>query len=320
MGTASALLILALTTFNAVRYVSTLLPVGLLLLVYVSSGFTYFTKYWLQKNCILKGGGLDQARFPVKILGLGLLSLLAGVLLNGKVINSVIFPNRLLPASILQQIFIFDVILVVIGIAFLLFSRQLSVFVQKKKELLCQRKEYLMLFLEKITATGQGTKYLAVFSVLLLFLSVPAQYPAGIRQQMQSVAAGEDFLSGQKPVSMADSYPQLRQYLQRDKEVLAREYTWIMAFTEVQLDNIHQIWSLPPFKDPTKKTEENLENLDVILVSYWLESDRPGLGMQSYPRYIFHLEPFLENSASGAAENRSEKKIDNYGSIYVKES
>ncbi len=307
LGTSSALLILALTTFNAVRYVSTLLPVGLLLLVHVFSGFTIFARYWLNK----KAAGKTE----IKIVSIGVISLLTGLLVNGKVVNAVIFPQRILPAAILRQIFIMDVFLIILGIAFLLFFKKISFFIGQKKELLFQQKEQIMIFLEKITADGQGTKYLVLLSVLLLFLTI--QYPVGVMQQAQSVFAGEDFLSGQKPISMVDAYPELRTYLHEDTKVLAREYTWIMAFTDVRLENINQIWSIPPFKDQTKKTEKYLENLDVILVSYWLESDRPGIGMQTYPRYIFHVQPFVEKAT---AENWAEKKIENYGRVYTKDA
>lgn len=328
VGTAIALLILSLTTFNAVRYVSTLLPIGLLLLMNIISGFTIFTKNRLDKRAVGAIEGTDiktenkkNTKTKIKIISVGIISLLTGLFLNGKVINALIFPHRILPEPVLQQIFILDTFLIAGGMVLLFFFKKISVFVQKKKESLYQQKERIALFLEKIAADGQGTKYLVLLSVLLLFLTI--QYPSGTLQQVQSVISGEDFLSGQKPVSMVDSYPELRQYLHEDTAVLAREYTWVMAFTDVKLNNIHQIWSIPPFNASLQPTEEKLKNLDVVLVSYWLESDRPGLGMQTYPRYVFHVRPFLEKAISegvGETEKWSEKKMESYGRVYVKKS
>ena len=122
-------------------------------------------------------------------------------------------------------------------------------------------------------------------------------------------------MSGQVPVSLADSYPELQKHLHADTKVLAREYTWLMAFTDVHRDNIYQIWSLPPVADPSGKTEEKLRSLDVILVSNLLESARPLTGTQTYPRYVFHLQPFIEKARG---EGWTEEKIDGYGTIYLK--
>ncbi len=314
IGTSCALIVLALTNFNAARYVATLLPVGFLLLIHTSSGFSIVTKYWANQL------GLRAEKYRIenvkkvdfRIIGSGILLILLGLAADEQVIHQIVLQNQELPMFILRQIEIARMSFIVIGAILLLFNKKINFYREKIKGLIQDRPERLSLILQK--ADLNGTKYLVVTSAILLLLTV--HYPFGIAQQFQSVFQGKAFLSGLEPVSLADAYPELQKHLNANTAVLTREYTWVMAFTEVKLDNVYQIWSLPPFPDLSGETEKKLRGLDAIFVSFWLESARPNPGTQTYPRYIFHLKPFLEKARR---EGWKEEKIRGYGTIYLKE-
>ena len=310
-GTSSAIVVLALTTFNHSRYVVTLLPIGFMVLVHTAGGFSTFAQYWINKIAVTALPG-NPTKNKIKIMLSGTIFIILGLIANGRIINKIILPYKELPLSILRQIMIMDLFFIVLGVSFILFSKNISAYLQRKKELIQSHPDQITAVLK--TMAVNGTSYLIIVSVVLLLLTV--QYPSGTVNQIKAVFNGEAFLSGQEPISMVDVYPQLQKHLPENSKVLAREYTWVMAFTDVKLDNIYQIWSIPPVADPSGKTEEKLRSMDLILVSSLLQSDRPNIGTQTYPRYIFHIKPFLEKTRR---EGWTEEKIAGYGTIYRKD-
>lgn len=313
IGTGMALLVLALTTFNSIRYVSTLLPVWFLIIPFIPQGFNIFVGYCMQKINFpgKKDPAKDFQKIKIKIIIIGILLVIIGLLARGPALNKIISPNKEFPSYLLQQILIMDLMLVAGGITLILFVKKISVYIYEKREKIVMNRPSIILQSEK--AVKRSTPYLITFSIILLLLTV--QYPLGAVNQIKAIIGRDAFLSGQDPVSMVQAYPELHQYLHENTKVLANEYTWIMAFSDVELGNVYQIWSIPPFNDSSGQTQEKLKDLDVILISKTLESDRPNIGTQTYPRYIFHIKPFLEKALS---EGWTEIKIDGYGSAYIK--
>ncbi len=164
-----------------------------------------------------------------------------------------------------------------------------------------------------IPSAVKSTRFIIVVSSILLLLTV--QYPFGKISQIEAVLEHKAFFSGKKPISMVNAYPELLGSLNENTKVLALENQWIISFTNVDLDNIHQVWSLPPFPDPSGETEKMLSNLDVILVSNKWKTERATLPTQSYLRYILHVKPFLEKAVN---EGWTVKDVEDYGKIYQK--
>lgn len=311
IGMSCAIIVLALTTFNSIRYVSTLLPIGFLMLIHIPYGFSIISKHWIHR--ITSEADKDQLgyinKIKIKVIIMGIIFIIIGLLENKHTINKLILPNTELPIPILKQIQIMGLLFIITGIIFLLFFRKISVNISQRRENIKRNPKPMLFLSEKVVE--KGTSYIVVASVILLLLSV--QYPSGTAKQIKTVITGDAFLSDQEPVSMINVYPEIIKYINNNTTVLSNEYAWVMAFTDAKLDNIYQIWSLPPFNDSSWKTEEKLNNVDIIMVSKTLESDRSNIGTQTYPRYIFHIKPFL---AKALSEGWEEIKIENYGTIY----
>lgn len=319
IGTASALGVLTLTTFNHSRYLVTLLPIAFLMLIYTPSGFSIVTQYWIKKRMrntekinTGKKSTEQNHNFNFKMIGIGLLSILLGIFATPHLINNIILPQKELPSFILRQIFLIDILLIMIGIIVIIFNKKIKIHLKKTNTKIKDKQEHILTKTQKISQ--RGIPFVVLLSTLLLISTI--QYPSGTVNQFKAISQNQAFLSGQEPMSMVDAYPQLTKYLQENSKVLARENTWIMAFTNVKLENIYQIWGLPPFIDPSGETEKKLSRLDIILVSSQLESDKPSLGTESYPRYIYHIKPFLENKSK--SKEWTSDTIENYGEIYQK--
>lgn len=158
------------------------------------------------------------------------------------------------------------------------------------------------------------TKVLVVMNAVLILLT--AQYPFGKTiDQIEAIYENKGFLSEAYPISMADAHQELLKSIHENTKVLALENYWIIAFTNVPLDNIYSLWSLPPFADSSGEIEKKLGNLDVIWVSPDLTREEAGIGTQSYLRYLLHIKPFLEQ---GSAEKWTVQTVEHYGEIYQK--
>lgn len=321
IGTSAAVLIFALTQFNSARYVAILMPVGLLLLLHAAGGFSLAARYWIKKigpsteeqQAGNWPGAESAEKVNVVILGLGLLFLLLGLIINEQVIHKIVLPNQELPSFIARQIRFAAILFLAVGASLSLFNKKIHFYLQRIKKLVRAHPERISLWLQKVELKGAAC--LVIVSAILLLSTI--HYPLGNQAQLQSVIAGDNFLAGQEPVSLADSYFQLQPYLNANTTVLTREYTWVMAFTNVKWENIYQIFSLPPFNGSREEIEEKLKNLDVIMVSYKLESNHPLIATQTYPRYVFHIKPFVEKARG---EGWTEEKVAGYGTVYRKDN
>ncbi len=171
----------------------------------------------------------------------------------------------------------------------------------------------LFSMVSSIPAAVKSTRLLVVASSIFLILT--AQYPFGKISQIEAVLGHKAFFSGKQPVSMANAHQELLESLHGNPKVLALEDQWITSFTDIGLDNIHQVLGLPPFPDPSGETEKMLSNLDVILVSNKWKTERATLPTQTYLRYILHVKPFLEKAVN---EGWTVKDVEGYGKVYQK--
>jgi len=140
-----------------------------------------------------------------------------------------------------------------------------------------------------------------------------AAYPEGRSAQVKAVLSNKGILSGAKPVSMVDARSKLLKSLNKDSYVLAMEDVWIKAFTDVDLDRIYSVYSLPPFPDQSGDAEKKLEGLDVVWVNYQWPKPVPAMSTQPFLRYRLHIEPFLEKAL---ARGWTKEDVKGYGTIY----
>jgi len=297
-GTLAVFGSLVLTAFTP-RYVAVLLPVALLLLCHAGLGFYHMARYSV------------YSASKSLIVIFGMLSISIGIIANKWTIAALLSPNQNLRFAVQLQIWVFDVILVALGILMIILRNNIVTFLQRKISFV-SRQDAALKSLKNFSRNL--TKFLVVASIVLLLVN--AHYPLGTIKQIEAVIENKAFLSGGHPVSMVDSHKELLRSINKDSKILALEHLWIEGFTNVNLDNIHEIWSMPPFHDDTGKTEKMLSELDVIWVSSAWEAEKASIGTQSHLRYKLHVMPFLEKET--AKGTWSLKTVDSYGKIYQK--
>jgi len=164
---------------------------------------------------------------------------------------------------------------------------------------------------EAIAAPRYITCIVVLLSALMVFAS--AYYPSGGFRQVEAVLKNQGLLKKDEAVSMASAYPQLLQSIDRDSRVLALEDQWIKGFTDTDLDNIYNVFGLPPFADTTGKTEEMLKGFDMIWVSSAFSEKQVAVSTSYYLRYQLHVEPFLKKVLTKGWDI---EEVDRYGKIY----
>ena len=252
-------------------------------------------------------------KMKVFIILSGLILIVAGLVFNERVINSLVLPNTGLKGSYSLQIIIFDGLLIAVGVLLIMFRKRIASFLQGSAEKISSRKDSLLGSLRKKVPTY--TRYLVIASIISLILKAP--FPLGKAHHLESVLEHKEFLSGADPVSMANANKEIFKHLDNmgeDSTILALEHNWFQAFTDVDLDTIHQIWSLPPFTNSSQEIERELCELDVIFVSPKLSTAEPSIATQAYLRYLLHIKPIVEDNV--CAKKIVRKQIKEYGEVY----
>ncbi|MEK6969507.1 MAG: hypothetical protein AABW48_03700 [Nanoarchaeota archaeon] len=313
LGVATAFAVFTLTIFF-IRYIATLLPIMLLILCHVAVGMSCI-KLYLNK-LILKFKSLHSSKNNSKakrvLIFLGGVCVILGLITNEWFLASLILPYKDFSFGIRLQIWAFNISLVVLGSFIIFFQKKILNFVGKKIVKIKNKSEgYSLKKIRKITTL------LVVISVILLLITAP--FPLGKINQIKAVFNNEAFLSEAqptRPVSMVSNYQEITSFLNKNTKVLALEHNWLQAYTEVKLNNIYEVWSLPPFIDRSGEVNKTLCGLDVILISSLWSTEAPNLGCQRYLRYLLHVKPFLENSECG--KQFQKKEIKGYGAAYIK--
>ncbi len=296
LGTLAVVGALALSSFN-IRYVATLLPIGFLIVCHIGQGAYYCKDIFFKKDSRRKRSFMLFASFLI----------LMGIIANGKVISSVFLPYSYeeMRFSLQLQIWIFQCFMILLGILLLVFKTSVLTWLDQKDKL-----ESETLIVEKKSMTWR--RVMVLLSTVLLFVTI--SYPLTITGQAAAVLDNEDILSGADRLGMVNAYPALSSGIDKNTKILTLENHWVQAFTTADLDNVYQVWGLPPFEDQSGKTEEKLSSLDLILVSSAWEEEKASLSTQSYLRYLLHVKPFLE----AHSDEWDIQTIDGYGKMYVR--
>ncbi len=263
LGAFSMVGVMLLTSFN-LRYIIIILPVGLLVVANIDKGMIFVREkisLMTEKNGLILGGIL----------------IFTGVLtmepfLPEVIIQKLTFRYRL-------EIRILNVIFIAVGI-FLIFSKE------KIKKIV---------FHDFWTKNACRVRNMVIVASSVACLTL-TPYAHGKIQQIKSVLYGKPLmLKPQRDFSMIAFNEKLQNSLSENPHVLALEFHWILAFTDVAIERVHQVISLPPFEDKSGKTEKFLNKMDVIWVSEgWEKPDRQPTSSQKYLRFILHVEPFLK--------------------------
>jgi len=282
-GTLAVIGALLLTSFNH-RYIMTLLPVGLLVVAHMDKGFQLANEKTLS--------ALVSRHHRM----LGALFVIAGILTNERFLPDVIV--RKLTPSYLAEFWLLNILFAGLG-GLLIFRKQLV--------------------LQLLARDFWSRKSRGARNVVILVSSVcvlgSASYPCGWSEQMRAVFNGEPLLSEAKDASpsMVASRKELFRSVNRRTRVLAYEHTWLLAYADVDLNNVYQMHSLPPFEDPSGKTGRFLDSMDVIWVSSNFSAAAHTFGFSKYLRYRYHVQPFLEQALK---RGWTVEHVKHFGSIY----
>jgi len=292
VGMSAAVVSLSLTMF-ALRYVVTLLPIGLLMVVHVWPGLSSLTKSILEKGAGRNSASTVTARSREERIGVicGASLVLVGIICNEWILVRIFSSDGMLVLSTRMTIWFLEGLLITGGVA-----------------LIRYRHAFGAMLMSKDFRVANAIVLISAGCVLLT-----AAFPHGKTAQLRAVLKNQAFLSGAEPVSMVAAHQQLLANLSEKTSVLALEDTWIKAFAKVDLNKVVNVFSLPPFPDPSGNTEQMLEGLDVIGVSINWADEKPSIGMQTFVRYRLHVEPFLETAT---ARGWSVEVIDGYGKLY----
>jgi hypothetical protein len=119
-----------------------------------------------------------------------------------------------------------------------------------------------------------------------------AGFPHGRLAQIKAVWSGQPLLQADEPSAVA-TYREVLRAVGTHTRIMGFQDHYINGFTDVNLDNTADIFSLPPYPDPSGKTESQLRRLDQIWVGGETEL-ATDVAPQSYARYRLRVEPFLK--------------------------
>jgi len=135
-------------------------------------------------------------------------------------------------------------------------------------------------------------------------------------KQFNAVLSGVPlFTDYEKEVSMNLAYKELFSTISPKSRILSKEHHFLMAFSDVPLDHIYQIWSLPPYKEHSEKIVRLFENINIIWVNdNWIK-ENASMATQTYIRYLYYVKPFLDKAVK---RGWKEKTIKHFGKVYIK--
>jgi len=287
LGTVSILAVLLLTSFNN-RYVMLLFPVALFIIAHFDKGFQ------LIRNDLTNI--IDRKNYFI-----GMILLLIGIFTMEWALPVIIKEKMNNSHSI--QFLILNCFFISFGLITII-----------NKTLIIRTLKFI--FHKKLSYIFH--KGIILASIVFLFC-FPI-YRTGIKDQLSSVFKLKPVLSGYENgnYSLMKNYDQLLNSVNKKTKILALEHQWLLAFTNIPLENIYQMHSLPPFKNNKENVKKLLNKMDVIWVSNELfdEEYQPKI-VQQHLRYTLHLKPFLET-----AVEKGEwfiKEIPQFGKIYQRQ-
>ncbi|MDD2751983.1 MAG: hypothetical protein PHN59_02515 [Candidatus Omnitrophica bacterium] len=287
-----------LLTWVTYRYAILLLPIVFLVLPFIGSETRQF--FTCLKVLFLKKAVEKHSEKKFIILAGGLI--LLGIVFDPSVLSIVL--RHGISYFSAMQIWFCDFILFFIGTTILFFALRFpgtisAAWMRFKKE-----------YSKALRYPKADTLFIA-FSSLLILGTV--DYPYGRSVQLKSLLGGQVWLNQAQGCSIQSASNQLLQKMQPKIRVLALEDTWIKAFSNVDLDNIYNVFSLPPFEDASGETRQFLNSLDQIWVSNEWARPEASVGTQSYLRYLLHIRPFLKDLQD---KGYTVQEIKGYGKIY----
>lgn len=95
-------------------------------------------------------------------------------------------------------------------------------------------------------------------------------------------------------------------------KVMGLEHTFYMAFTKIGINNIIQLWQLPPYSIPMDN--HLLDEVDLFIISNKLTNKEPDMSTQSYLRYELNIRPHLILNA----DKYNIINIEDFGYLYLK--
>jgi hypothetical protein len=139
----------------------------------------------------------------------------------------------------------------------------------------------------------------------------------GAGYQLSAVVRNEGFLRALgKGTSMVSAYDELKGFVDPSTRILSKENTFFAAFTPVDIDNNHQLLSLPPYQDTTAYTKTLLDQIDIFFISDGLATEGYQLSTQSFLRYKLHILPYLTANQPGFEVTT----VPRYGKVYVRKT
>jgi hypothetical protein len=137
-----------------------------------------------------------------------------------------------------------------------------------------------------------------------------------VKYQIGDVVENNEFLKGARGVSMLTAYPVLSKLIDNKTRILSLENTFFSSFTDVDINNNRQIWSLPPYDDKSDYTNNFLNEIDVIFVSENWATEAASVSTQSYLRYKLHVLPYLNVRKS----EFDIVQVPSYGKAYIRKN
>ncbi len=300
-GLLAALMAFLLTSFSP-RYVLTALPAGLLLVQHGLNGLMNLPRVTCPEvKADFAEETLRQRRF---LTGTGLVVILTAAALCAipPAFNALSQIGRTLSPSEKAVVWavILGLVIIVIG-----FGRSFWALIKREELWTVERRSNLIL------ARG------SLLAVCLLVLSA-APNPHGWTVQLKAVLTGKPLLvgDGSGNLPMATVYPKLKSTLDEQTRVLALEDIWIKAHTKVNVENVFNVFFLPPFQDPGDEVKNWLSGLDAIWVSRDLSTERTSVSTQEFLRYERNIRPFLEKAL--AARTWAVEPVEGYGEVWRK--
>lgn len=273
------------------RYLMTLLPVGLLMVAGLGQGAVCLAA-GVRRTLAQSGRsrGAAPAAMSKRIVGLGILCLAAGLVLNEWVLIRLFSPDGILARTNRIQIWLLELFLISFGGLLVAFRAQLARGLAGTSSLTMGRGPG--------SSGWRAASALALASAACVLATV--DYPLGNAAQFRAVAQGRSPLPGAQLAGLNAAHRELLAMIHRGTRVLALEDCWVKAFTSAELDRVVNVLALPPFPDQTGAVVRTLERLDVIWVSPDWSTPAPSVGTQTFLRYRLHVAPFLERAlASG---------------------
>lgn len=114
-------------------------------------------------------------------------------------------------------------------------------------------------------------------------------------------------------ISMKTSYSKIIPLISNCKGILSKEILFIAAFSKYPINQIHDIWELPPFGSFNNSDYKDLnpQKVDCLFLSKDLSYGEGGSTNQQI-RYQYYLKPYQEDLIKKGAKNYN---LDAYGTI-----